>query len=301
MGLLGFIDDELLAKVKAIQIRARHLVSDVFAGEYQSAFKGRGLEFEEVREYLPGDDVRAIDWNVTARTGRPFIKTFRDERELTVVFAVDVSASSRFGTLAKFKNEVAAEIAALLAYTALRNNDKVGLVIFSDHIEHYIPPKKGRGHIWRIIREILSYQSTARATDLMVPVDFLNRVIHRRAVAFLLSDFQDDSAGGGARWREGLRAVARRHDLIAIQIQDLRELELPAIGFLELEDAETGETILIDTSDKALRDEYALNARQARAETLHFFRSAGIDLIHVNTHEPYIDPIARFFRTRETR
>ena len=295
MGIATFLDDELLAKIKAIQIRTRHLVDDVFAGEYQSAFKGRGLEFEEVREYLPGDDVRTIDWNVTARTGRTFIKTYRDERELTVVFAVDVSASSRFGTLRKFKNEVAAEIAALLAYTALKNNDKVGLVIFSDHVEHYIPAKKGRGHIWRIIREILTYQSTSRATDLTVPVDFLNRVIKRRAVTFLLSDFQDDG------FQAPLRTMARRHDLIAVQIQDKREMELPNIGFLELEDAETGETILIDTSDQPMRDAFAKGARKGREDTARFFRSAGIGLIQVSTHENYVDPIVRFFHTRDSR
>ena len=189
MGELSLLTDELLAKIQRIQIKAQHLANAAFAGDYRSVFKGRGIEFEEVREYQMGDDIRSIDWNVTARAGRPFIKTFRDERELTVMFVVDVSASSRFGTLTKFKNEVAAEIAALLAYTALRNNDKVGLIIFSDHVEHYTPPKKGRGHIWKIIRDVLSYRSVAKSTNYVVPLEFLNKVLKRRAITFLISDF----------------------------------------------------------------------------------------------------------------
>ena len=267
MALTQFLDEELIAKIKGIQIRTRHLVNDVFSGEYQSAFKGRGLEFEEVREYVPGDDIRAIDWNVTARYNKPFIKTFRDERELTVMFVVDVSASSRFGTFTKFKDEVAAEIAALLAYTALKNSDKVGLIIFSDHVEHYIPAKKGRGHIWRLIREILSYESSSQKTDLTVPLEFLNMVIKRRAIAFLISDFQD----GG--YESPLRTLSKHHDLIAVSVYDPREVDMPNIGFLELEDAETGEIILIDTSSNKLRSDFSMQAKgelKARKDFFHF-------------------------------
>lgn len=293
MAQVDFLDEELLAKIKSIQIRTKHLVNDVFAGEYQSAFKGRGLEFEEVREYQPGDDVRNIDWNVTARYNKPFIKNFRDERELTVMFVVDVSASSRFGTHAKFKDEVAAEISALLAYTALRNNDKVGLLIFSDHIEHYLPPKKGRGHIWRLIREILSYKSSSRKTDLNVPLDFLNRVLKKRAITFLISDFQDDG------YQSQLRTISKHHELIAISVQDEREIEMPNIGYIELEDAETGEVVLVNTSSKKLREGFSRNSKKLAKEKMDFFRSSGIGYIQVNTAEPYIDPIARFFRLRE--
>lgn len=287
------LDDELIAKIKGIQIRARSLVNDLFAGEYQSAFRGRGIEFEEVREYQPGDDVRSIDWNVTARANRPFIKLFKDERELTVIFLVDVSASSRFGTGLKFKNEVAAEITALLAYTALRNNDKVGLIIFSDHVEHYLPPKKGKGHIWRVIRDILSYKSESKKTDFAVPVEFLNRVIKRRAITFLISDFMQED------YQSHLRSTARHHDLISIGISDPKERELPKIGYIELEDPETGEVILVDTGNKKLLAEFSENEEHAEQERCRFFRSAKIDYIPISTQGSYVDPIVQFFRLRE--
>ena len=276
-------------------MRASHLAVDVFAGEYQSAFKGRGLEFEEVREYTPGDDVRSIDWNVTARYDRPFIKTFKDERELTVLFAVDVSASSRFGTQSKYKSEVAAEITALLAYTALRNNDKVGLIIFSDHIEHYVPPKKGRGHIWRLIREILSYESTSRQTSLKVSMDFISRCIRRRSIVFLLSDFLDDG------YQSEIQALGRRHELIGIGIRDQRELEIPNIGYIELEDLETGEGILVNTSNALLRDEFRQASRGRLSEQRKFFQRSGIDFINVEANRDYIDPIVQYFRMRDKR
>ena len=294
MALLGRLDEELIAKIRLIQMRAKFLVNDVFAGMYESAFKGRGMEFEEVREYFPGDDVRHIDWNVTARMNRPFIKLHRDERELTVMFLVDVSGSAQFGTLHKFKNEVAAEITALLAYSALRSNDKVGLIVFSDHVEHFLPPKKGRGHVWQVIRDVLSYQSRAIKTDFAVPLDFLNRVVTKRAVVFLISDFQ------GKVSLTQMRVAAKRHDLIAVSVTDPKELELPRVGFLELEDAETGETIVLNTNRKAFLDEYRSRTAGLLQKQKEFFFAAGIDHIPVNTAQPYIDSIVKFFRKRES-
>ncbi len=290
-----FLDDDLVAQIKGIQIKAKHLVNNSFAGDYQSSFKGRGMEFDEVRQYTPGDDVRSIDWNVTARSNAPFVKIFKDERELTVMFLVDVSASSHFGTVSKFKNEIAAEIAALLAYTALRNNDKVGLIIFSDHIEHYTPPKKGRGHVWRLIREILSYRSTAKKTDLNVPLEFLNKVIKHKAITFLISDFQGQDFGSQ------LSTTGKRHDLTAISILDPKEVKLPNIGYLELEDAETGESLLVNTSDKRLMGEFSKASKKKLREQKKYFRSHGIDYIRVNTDETYIRPIIEYFKKRESR
>lgn len=295
MNKAPVLNDELLAKIKGIQIHARHLVDDVLAGQYESAFKGRGMAFEEVREYQPGDDVRTIDWNVTARVNRPFVKLFRDERELTVVFLVDISASSHFGTVTKFKNEVAAEIAALLAYTALRNNDKVGLIVFSDRVEHYLPPKKGKAHIWRVIRDILTYKSESKKTNFDAPLDFLNRVLNRRSVVFLLSDFQ------GKGFELKLRSTAKHHDLIAMSISDPKELSLPNVGFIEFEDAETGEYVLVDTRRKKILKEFASDAEKDLFERQKFFRYAGIDCIEFLTSESYIDPIVKFFRMREKR
>jgi uncharacterized protein (DUF58 family) len=287
---------ELFAKIKAIQIRTQRVVNDVFAGEYESAFKGRGMEFEEVREYQRGDDIRHIDWKVTARMGHPFVKVHREERELTVMLAVDVSSSGAFGTGAKLKNEVAAELAALLAYTAIKSNDRVGLVIFSDRIEHYIPPKKGNVHVWRVIREILSFRPTRRATDLAGALDYLSKVLRRRAVIFVISDFLDEG------FSERLRVAARRHDVTAIAVGDRREAELPPIGILELEDAETGETILIDTYDKNTTRGFRLLAGEDRGERSNFFRSAGVGEVEIRADEKdYIDPLVRYFHFRESR
>lgn len=286
---------ELIAQIKGIQIRARNLVNNVFAGEYKSAFKGRGLEFEEVREYQPGDEIRTIDWNVTARMDKTFVKLYRDERELTVMFMVDVSASSHFGTIKKFKNEVSAEITALLAYTALQSNDKVGLIIFSDHVEKYLPPKKGRAHIWRLIREILTYKSQTRKTNLTVPLDFLNKVQSRKCVCFLISDFQ------GQDCEKELHYTSRHHELVALVISDPKEKELPRIGFIELEDAETGEAILVDTNLESLhKDLKRENQKQFEAQK-KLFRSAGMDAISITTNESYLEPIIRYFRQKERR
>jgi uncharacterized protein (DUF58 family) len=291
-----FLSEELIAKIKGIQIRAKHLVNNSFAGEYQSAFKGRGIEFDELREYMPGDDIRSIDWNVTARSGRPFVKVFKDERELCVMFVVDVSGSSQFGSQKKFKNEIAAEIAALLAYTALKNNDKVGLVIFSDHIEHYVPPKKGRGHVWQIIRDILSFQTQAKKTNLTVPLQFINQVIKHKAITFLISDFQNQ-----AGTEHLLRATNLRHDLIAISITDPRELSIPNIGHIELEDIETGEVFMVNTGAKNFTQFFSKSATERLRKQKEFFQNSGIDLIQIETQKPYIDAIVRFFKSREAR
>ncbi len=289
------LDPELFAKIRHIQIRTQHLVTEALAGQYESAFKGRGMEFEEVRSYQPGDDIRHIDWKVTARTGEPYIKVHREERELTVMLLVDVSSSGEFGTAGKFKNEIAAEVAAVLAYTAIKNNDRVGLIIFSDRIEHFVPPKKGRSHVWMVIRDILNFRPERRVTDLDKALEYLGTVIKRRCVAFLISDFLDQSI------TERLRTTAKRHDITAISIADPREKALPPIGLLELEDAETGETILVDTYDDKIRESFRLVSKSNQSERSDTFRASGIGEISLQTDEPYIDSIVRFFRSRENR
>lgn len=286
---------EIIKKIEKIHIHTNYLVNDVFAGEYESAFKGRGMEFEEVREYAPGDEIRSIDWNVTARMGRPFVKEFREERELTVMLLVDVSSSGLFGTVKEFKNEVAAEIGAILAFAAIKSNDKVGLILFTDTIEKFIPPQKGRNHVWRVIKEVIGYEPQKTNTDIKMALDFLNRVLNRRAVCFLISDFISEG------YEKNVRITNKKHDLIAVSITDPRERELPSIGFIDLEDAETGETILVDASDRAIREEFkSLNEASKRARN-ELFRSMGIDYIDIQTDRPLIDPIMRFFLLRERR
>lgn len=290
------ISPELFKKIKTIQIRTNYLVNDILAGEYTSAFKGRGMEFEEVREYIIGDDVRNIDWNVTARMHNiPYVKEFREERELTMMLLVDVSSSGQFGTYHKLKNEVAAEVASVLAYVAVKSNDKVGLIVFSDKIEQYIPPKKGRAHIWRVIRSILSFKPEGVQTNVSVPLEFLTKVAHRKTVSFLISDFIAED------FKKALQMVKKKHDLIAVSVVDPKELELPGIGFIELEDAETGETILIDTYDTNTTQGFKLiNAKQL-AERERLFRSLNVDHILIRTDRSYIDVIIRFFKLREKR
>jgi uncharacterized protein (DUF58 family) len=290
------LSPELFAKIKAIQIRTQRVVNDVFAGEYESAFKGRGMEFEEVREYQPGDDIRHIDWNVTARMGLPFVKVHREERELTVMLLVDVSSSGAFGSGTKAKNEVAAEVAALLAYTAIKSNDRVGLVIFSDRVEHYIPPKKGRAHVWRVIRDILSFRPVRRSTDLAGALEYLSKVTPRRAVTFVLSDFQDEG------FEHPLRVAARRHDVTAVAVSDRREEELPAIGILELEDAETGEVLLVDTRDRNVTEGLRLLSGEGQRGQGDLFRSAGAGEVRIHADDPsYVDTLVRYFHQREQR
>ena len=286
---------ELVAKIRRIEIHTRRLVTDVFGGEYHSVFKGRGMEFEEVREYSPGDDVRLIDWNVTARTGLPFVKKFREERELTVVILYDASSSGRFGTRERMKGEMAAELCALLAFSAIQNNDKVGMLIFTDRIEKFIPPKKGRAHVLRLIREILYFQPQGRTTDLAGALNYFLQVVRRKAVAFLVSDFL-----AGDYQRE-LAIANRKHDLIAVRITDPRESELVDVGLLELEDAETGEIIVVDTASSGVRERFAVQARKRTAMLERAFGSIDLDTVTVQTGASYIDPLVRFFRQREKR
>ena len=289
------IPKELAKKIRLIQIHTSKAVNDVLAGEYHSVFKGRGMEFDEVREYAPGDDIRTIDWNVTARTGHPYVKRFVEERELTVLFVVDLSASGSFGTREKLKNEVAAELCALLAFSAIKNNDKVGLLVFTDQVELYIPPKKGVSHVLRVIRDLLNAQPRRSRTDITQALDFLGRVTHRRAVVFLVSDFQ------AAGYEKRLRIAARRHDLIAVSLSDPREAALPAAGLIELEDAETGESVVVDSSNAAVRRSYEALTR-ARCDTLAAsLRSMGVDQIPVVTGEDYVLDLLKFFRVRERR
>ena len=286
---------EIIKKIEKIHIHTNSLVNDIFAGEYESAFKGRGMEFEEVREYTPGDEIRSIDWNVTARMGKPYVKEFKEERELTVMLLIDVSSSSLFGTVKEFKNEVAAELGAILAFAAIKSNDKVGLIIFTDTVEKFIPPKKGRSHVWRVIKEVIGYHPQKTNTDIKMALDFLNRVLNRRAVCFLISDFISEG------YEKILRITNKKHDIIAITITDPRERVLPKIGFVELEDAETGETILIDTSDRNIREGFkSLNEENTKKKN-ELFRSMGVDYINIHTDKSLIDPIMKFFLLRERR
>jgi len=289
------IPRELAKKIRYIQIYTSKAVNDVLAGEYHSVFKGRGMEFDEVREYTPGDDVRSIDWNVTARTGHPYVKRYVEERELTVLFVVDLSASGAFGSREKLKNEVAAELCALLAFSAIKNNDKVGLIVFTDTVELYIPPKKGVSHVLRLIRDLLNFQPRQTRTDIAGAIDFLGRVTSRRAVVFLVSDFL---ASG---YEKRLRIAARRHDLIAVTVSDPRESELPNVGLIDLEDAETGEIVTVDTASASVRRKYEALARE-RAEKLRGLLDAtGIDRIPVITGRDYVRGVVGFFRQRERR
>jgi len=289
------IPREILKKVRQIEIRTNREVTDVLGGQYHSVFKGRGMEFEEVREYMPGDEVRAIDWNVTARFGHPYIKKFKEERELTVMLVVDVSASGQFGSGPQSKNELAAELAAVLAFSAIRNNDKVGVILFTDRIEKYIAPEKGRRHVLRVIREILAFKPTGHGTNLELALDFLNRVQRRRAVCFLLSDFQ------AAAFEKKLRISGKRHDVVALGLRDPREEELPAVGLVELRDAETGERALVDTFDRRVREDFASKARARLAALKDAFRAAGVDQIEIRTDTDYMRPLVKFFRMRERR
>jgi len=289
------IPKELLKRVRQIQIRTSRIVNDVFAGTYHSAFRGRGMEFEEVSPYQIGDDVRLIDWNVSARYGEPFIKKFREERELTVMLVVDASRSGLFGSARQFKLDVAAEIGAVLAFSAIRSNDRVGLILFTDTVEKYVPPKKGTKHVLRIIRELLYHEPRGRGTDIAEAIAFLNRVTTRRSVCFLLSDFL---AKG---FEPSLRIARRRHDLIPIVMSDPREGELPDAGFVEVEDSESGEVALIDTSSRRVRRLYASRAAQLASARTTMFRRMDTGFVSVQTDRPYVDPLVRFFHKRERR
>jgi uncharacterized protein (DUF58 family) len=286
---------EQLRTVRKIQIRTSHLVSDLFAGQYQSAFRGRGMEFAEVRLYQPGDDVRTIDWNVTARSGEPYVKRFAEERELTVMLLVDASASTLFGSVRETKRALATELAAVLAFSAITNNDKVGLVLFSDRVELALPPRKGTRHVLRVIRELLSARPLGRGTDVAGALEHLTHVAKRRCVVFVLSDFLDTPC------RAALRIAARRHDVIAIVLDDPREAELPNVGLVELEEAETGTRYVVDTGDARVREAFARHAVATRAARARMLRGADVDVITVDTVRPYPEALLRFFRMRERR
>ncbi len=286
---------EVIRQIRRLQLKARRAVEDLLGGEYHSVFKGTGIAFEEVREYQPGDDIRAIDWNVTARMGHPFIKRFIEERELTVMLLVDCSGSHEFGTRLHQKRVVAAELAAVLAFSAIANNDKVGLVAFTDRVERFVPPRKGTRHVLRLIRDVLFFQPKHRGTSLQQALDYLNKVVHRRVIVFLLSDFLDKG------YEKTLKRTGRRHDLVAVRIADPREEELPAVGLLELEDAETGERLLLDTNSREVRAAYAEAGRARRAALRELTRSARVDLVDVTTDGSHLDSLIRFFRLRERR
>lgn len=290
------LSKDLIKKIQQIQIRTSHQVTEIMAGEYKSAFKGRGMEFDEVRLYQPGDDIRTIDWNVTARTGEAHVKRFVEEREMTVMLMVDASSSGSFGSMGKSKNEVAAELAALLAYSAIRNNDRVGLIIFTDQIEKFVPPKKGRQHVLRVIREILYFNRPEHgATDIGVALEYLRKICHRRSVVFLISDFIADN------YQQALMLTAKRHDLIPVTITDPREEELPDIGIIDLMDAETGERIVVDTHDKNTRRAYTLLNRKKREDLALEFRKAKAETLDIKTDQSYVDALISFFKRRERK
>ena len=289
------IPREILKQVRRVEIATRGLVNEVFSGEYHSVFKGRGMNFAEVRAYQYGDDIRSIDWNVTARTGTPFVKVFDEERELTVMLVVDVSASGDFGSRSRMKGEVAVEICAVLAFSAITNNDKVGLIIFSDRIEKFVPPRKGRRHGLRVLRELLYFQPEGRRTDVAGALGYLARVVRRRAVVFVVSDFFDTG------YQKALAVAGRRHDTVVIRMGDPRERELPAVGYIELEDAETGEQLTVNVSDPAFREAFDHDVTETRTTLEREFRKTGIDVIELSTDRPYADRLMRFFRQRAKR
>lgn len=292
---------EIMARVRRMDIRTSRLVDDHLAGSYASVFKGRGMDFDRVRNYVPGDDVRVIDWNVTARTGDPFIKIFTEERELTILLMIDVSASSDFGSGSASKRELQTEIAGVLAASAIRNRDKVGLVLFSDEVELYIPPVKGRTNILRVIREALFFQPEHRGTDLVGALDFVNRVLRRRAVVFLISDFRLTRADGAKQLRSKLSVTGRHHDVIAVSVNDPLEGELPDVGILCVEDAETGDTVELDTSRAKVRESYRERAQQRRQDMNAAIRGSGVDHLEVTAAEGWLPQLIEFFRRRRTR
>ena len=286
---------EVIQKIRRIEIRTKRMVTDVLAGEYHSVFKGRGMEFSEVREYQVGDDVRTIDWNVTSRTGTLHVKKFVEERELTVLLLLDASGSADFGTVSRFKREIMAEMGALLAWNAIKNNDRVGAIVFTDEVEMFIPPRKGRAHVLRVIRDLLYFRPRGRRTDLGRAAEFLNRVTRKRAVVFLLSDFL------AAGFEKPLRVAARKHDLIAIRVSDPRELAIPPVGLIELEDAETGAQLLLDTSDQRELSAFAQGAARRARERKRELEVMGVDVIEISTGLPYDRPLMQFFEKRARR
>lgn len=286
---------ELLKKVRQLEIRTRGLVNQVFSGEYHSVFKGRGMAFSEVREYMPGDEIRTIDWNVTARLNHPFVKVFEEERELTVILLVDVSGSQVFGSRSALKRDIAAELSAILAFSAMKNSDKVGVILFTDRIENFIPPRKGRSHSLRIIRELLSFEPKSTRTSLRTALEYLNRVLKKRAIVFLISDFMDSG------YEQSLRIAGKRHDFVGIVLLDPREQELPKVGLITLRDAETGRQQWVDTLDYGVRTGHAAswNAQQQARRSL--FLKSRLDGVEIRIDQPYMKPLSDFFRRREKR
>jgi uncharacterized protein (DUF58 family) len=289
------VSPEVLRQVKLLELRTRGLVNSLFTGEYRSVFKGQGMEFAEVREYQPGDEVRSIDWNVTARMQRPYVKRYIEERELTVMLAVDVSGSERFGTRRRFKSEVASELAAVLAMSAIRNNDRVGNLMFTDRIEHVVPPRKGRRHALRLIRDILAFEPQGRGTDIAAATEYLNKMLAHKAIIFLVSDFLGDNI------ERPLKLLAQRHDVVAVTLEDPSERVLPDIGLVRLVDPETGQALDIDTSDPKVRSQFDTLVSGDAQRRRHLLRRLAIDEIPVNTDQGIMEPLLRFFRTRERR
>ena len=288
-------EKEILKKIQRIEIFTNRLVNTVFAGEYESVFKGQGITFDEVREYQVGDEIRTIDWNVTARMGQAYIKKYVEERELVMMLVVDMSASTSFGSIAETKAEIAAEIAALLAFSAIKNNDKVGLVCFTDTVEHFVAPRKGNRHVLRVVRDILRFQPQQSRTNIETALTFVDKVLKPHSVVFLISDFKDIG------YEKQLRLSSKRHSLIAITLQDRREMELPDVGLIELEDAESGETMIVDTRSEEARQLYTELNQRADAERRQIFRASQVDSILIRTDEPYVKPLIQFFRQRAAK
>jgi uncharacterized protein (DUF58 family) len=289
------VSPEILRQVKLLELRTRGLVNSLFTGEYRSVFKGQGMEFAEVREYQAGDEVRSIDWNVTARMQRPYVKRYIEERELTVMLAVDVSGSERFGTRRRFKSEVASELAAVLAMSAIRNNDRVGNLMFTDRIEHVVPPRKGRRHALRLIRDILAFEPQGRGTDIGAATEYLNKMLAHKAIIFLVSDFLGENV------ERPLKLLAQRHDVVAVTLEDPSERILPDIGLVRLVDPETGQALDVDTSDPKVRAQFDTLVSGEADRRRHLLRRLAIDEIPVNTEQGIMEPLLRFFRTRERR
>jgi uncharacterized protein (DUF58 family) len=286
---------ELLKKVRQIEIKTRGMVNQIFSGEYHSVFKGRGMEFSEVREYQFGDDIRSIDWNVSARFNHPFVKVFEEERELTVMLVVDLSRSGDFGTSTQLKNEIAAEICAVLAFSAIKNNDKVGLILFTDRIEKFVPPKKGRAHILRIIRELVSFDPVGTGTNIREALEYFNHVNKKRSIAFLISDFIDEG------YDKILRIISKKHDVIAVEISDPREEDLPAVGLVKFRDAESNQERWIDTGSQIVREEFKRYWQRRKNTRRTLFVRSKVDAIPIRIDRPYVKPIVDFFRMRERR
>ena len=297
------ISKAAMSNMRQLELRTRRLVNDSLSGSYHSVFKGRGMDFDEVREYSPGDEVRTIDWNVTARAGKTFVKKYTEERELTILLVVDISASGNFGSGPLSKRDLAAELASVLAFSAIRNSDKVGLILYTDRVERYLPPKKGRRHVLRVVRDILYHQPKGLGTDNVKALDVVNHLLHRRAIVFLISDFESpgDPTATRAALRRAMRQTNLRHDLIAVHVEDPHERELPDVGILALEDAETGEVIELDTASAAVRKRFKDMSAARSLKLASDLRSEGVDTLQLRTDLPYMPALQRFFKTRERR